>query len=109
MKKLMKRRIHSYLHPTGMDVRGYQDERWPPPPPNASAPADNTRYANPSPAYQPPIKIDQTHGDAIFGVGVSAAAAAYLASPGGPAAAATAGAAVGYVAATGICWGCHRH
>jgi len=48
MKKLMKRRICSYRHPTGMEVKGYVSEvvyPSPRPRPVVSAPANNARGA----------------------------------------------------------------
>jgi hypothetical protein len=118
MHKLMKRRFRPYLHPTGMEVRGYQDENWPPPPPNASAPADNTRYVNPSPPYQPLVNIpnDQVHNNAVYGIAMATAlAAARGASTGmaaGPEGAALNAVKEGCItAATGIltvCGTCHR-
>lgn len=119
MHKLMKRRSRSYLHPTGMEVKGYQGEGWqPPPPPNASAPADNTRYVNPSPPYQPLINIpnDQAHNNAVYGIAMATAIAAargastgMAAGPGG--AVANAVKEGGITAATGtivVCGTCHR-
>jgi hypothetical protein len=68
MQKLIKRRMRSYLHPTGIAVRAYQVEWTPPPPPNASAPADNTRYVNPT----PPNQMDQVHREAATRVALDA-------------------------------------
>ena len=70
MQKLIKRRMRSYLHPTGMDVRGYLGET----PPLPSGP--------PNPAN---TGIDQTHKTAISQVALDALKGAmYGAASGAP-------------------------
>lgn len=63
MQKLIKRRMRSYLHPTGMDVRGYLGDSpgYPPmPPPPTPAPADSTGNS----------QVNQIHRDAATIVAV---------------------------------------
>lgn len=110
MQKLIKRRMRSYLHPTGIHVRAYEDEKFPFPPdprPPVSAPADNTRYINPTPE-QRLIPNDKTHNDALYSTAVAAGAAAMSGAIGGPANALRAGVAAAAVTMTATCGNCHR-
>lgn len=116
MQKLIKRRMRSYLHPTGIHVRAYHDERspFPPGPPQpVSAPADGTRYYDPT----PPLRIDQTHIDAMVQVAVDIGKGAIKGAATGAAVAGPVGMEKGALLGAGIaatesiwsnCVNCHR-
>lgn len=112
MQRLIKRRMHSYLHPAGMTVRAYEPEGpqppFPPGPrPPVSAPADNTRYVNPTPS-QRLIPDDKTHNDALYNVAVATGAAAMSGAVAGPGNAVRAGLAAATGSITATCGRCHR-
>ena len=107
MQKMIKRRLRPYLHPAGMTLRGYQDERF------VSAPADGTSYVNPT----PPLRIDQAHVDAMVKVAMDtgegalsgAAAGGRIAGPAGMETGAQFGAATAAVKSIWTnCVTCHR-
>jgi hypothetical protein len=91
-----------------MTVRAYDDERWTPPPPQGtvSAPADNTRYVNPTPS-QRLIPDDTTHNNALRNIATATIAAAVPAAALGPANAVRAGVAAAGVTVATTCVMCH--